>query len=153
MKKFKFSLSSVLSYKEQCLESLQNEHAVILAKVRSVEDHIKEMEQAYRDFDQDYQQRCSMGIAITDARFCESRLRAMENDIRMEYVKLDEVRKQAEQKRMEVVSAKQDAASIEKLKVKKEFAYQKAAAKDAEIFVEEFVSAAQVRNANQNAYQ
>lgn len=151
MKKFKFSLNSVLSYKEQCLESLQNEHAVILARVRSVEDGIKAMEQAYREYDEDYQHRCSMGIAITDARFCESHLRAMENDLRMEYQRLAEVREQAEQKRIEVVAAKQDTASIEKLKAKKEFAYQKAAAKDAEIFVEEFVSAAQVRSASQRA--
>ena len=146
MKKFKFSLDSVLSYKEQCLESLQNEHASILAQQRTVEQRIREKEQAYYHFDDEYQQRCSQGIAITDARFCESQLRAMENDIKVEKKKLEEVQKQAEQKRLEVVSAKQDSASIEKLKVKKEFAYRKAMAKDEEIFVEEFVSAAQVRN-------
>ncbi len=151
MKKFKFSLGPVLSYKEQRLESLQGEHAIILGRVRTVEQHIRQKEQSYRDFQQDYRERCSMGIAITDARMCESQLRAMENDLQIAYQKLEEVRKEAEQKRMEVVAAKQDAASIEKLKEKKRSAYEKAATKDAEIFVEEFVSAAQVRMANQNA--
>ena len=148
MKKFKFSLSSVLSYKEQCLESLQNEHAALLAQARSIENTIEEKRCAYHQFDREYQQRCSMGIAITDARFCESQLRAMENDIQIEIQKLAEMNKRVEQKRLEVVSAKQDATSIEKLKEKKQAAYQKAMAKNEEIFVEEFVSAAQVRNAN-----
>lgn len=148
MKKFKFSLNSVLSYKDQCLESLQNEHAALLAQARSIEQCIQEKKNAYYRFDEQYQERCSKGIAITDVRLCESQLRAMENDIQLEKQKLEGVRKQVEQKRMEVVSAKQDSASIEKLKAKKQAAYQKAMAKDEEIFVEEFVSAAQVRCSN-----
>ncbi len=146
MKKFKFSLNSVLSYKEQRLESLQNEHAELMAQVRMIEQRIQDKTKAYLDFDEEYQKRCSTGMAITDARFCECQLRAMENDIQVEKKNLAQAQDQAEQKRMEVVAAKQETASIEKLKEKKQFAYQKAMAKDEEIFVEEFVSAAQVRS-------
>ena len=37
MKKFKFSLDTVLSYKQQVLEALQGEHALALAAVREQE--------------------------------------------------------------------------------------------------------------------
>ena len=38
MKKFKFSLDSVLSYKQQVLDALQGEHAALLAQVRAQEE-------------------------------------------------------------------------------------------------------------------
>ena len=54
MKKFKFSLNSVLSYKEQVLESLRGEHAVILAQVREQEEVLEGVWQQYRDCDDEY---------------------------------------------------------------------------------------------------
>ena len=38
MKKFKFSLDTVLDYKQQVLDALRGEHAVILAQVRAQEE-------------------------------------------------------------------------------------------------------------------
>ena len=38
MKKFKFALDTVLSYKQQVLDALQGEHAEILARVRNQEE-------------------------------------------------------------------------------------------------------------------
>ena len=38
MKKFQFSLDSVLSFKQQVLDSLKSEHAEILAQVHAQED-------------------------------------------------------------------------------------------------------------------
>ena len=57
MKKFKFSLDSVLSYKEQVLESLQGEHAAIMAEVREQEAVLEAAWQNYRDCDAEYSQR------------------------------------------------------------------------------------------------
>ena len=58
MKKFKFSLDSVLSYKEQVLEALQGEHAVILAEVRAQEEVLEAAWQEYRD--------CDLGVNARD---------------------------------------------------------------------------------------
>ena len=57
MKKFKFSLDSVLSYKQQVLESLQGEHAAILAQVREQEAVLERAWQDYRDCDGEYSQK------------------------------------------------------------------------------------------------
>ena len=48
MKKFFFSLDTVLSYKEQVLDGLKAEHARILMKVRECENVIERMEAEHR---------------------------------------------------------------------------------------------------------
>ena len=81
MKKFQFSLATVLAYKEQRLELLQGEHAVILARVREAERELSNMEDRYRSYNEGYQERASLGMLITEARVFESELRAMEREI------------------------------------------------------------------------
>lgn len=44
MKKFFFSLNTVLNYKEQVLESLRGEHVAALLKVRACEREIEALE-------------------------------------------------------------------------------------------------------------
>ena len=145
MKKFKFSLDSVLSYKEQVLESLQGEHAVILAQVREQEGVLERTWQNYRDCDAEYRQRKAEGITITDAMVYQNGLRVLERDIQRETDKLEELRKKEEAKRQEVVDAKIDTSSIEKLKEKKLDLYNKEVAKSEEVLIDEFVSSARAR--------
>ena len=134
MKKFKFSLDSVLSYKEQVLESLQGEHAAIMAEVREQEEVLESAWRQYRDCD-----------AITDAMVYQNGLRVLERDIQRETDKLEELRKKEEAKRQEVVDAKIDTSSIEKLKEKKLELYNKEVAKSEEVLIDEFVSSARAR--------
>ncbi len=145
MKKFKFSLDSVLSYKEQVLESLQGEHAAIMAEVREQEAVLEAAWQNYRDCDAEYSQRKAEGIAITDAMVYQNGLRVLERDIQRESEKLEELRKKEEAKRQEVVDAKIDTSSIEKLKEKKLDLYNKEVAKSEEVLIDEFVSSARAR--------
>ena len=145
MKKFKFSLDSVLSYKQQVLESLQGEHAVILAQVRDQEGVLERTWQDYRDCDAEYRQRKAEGITITDAMVYQNGLRVLERDIQRESDRLEELKKQEEAKRQEVVDAKIDTSSIEKLKEKKLDLYNKEAAKNEEVLIDEFVSSARAR--------
>ena len=145
MKKFKFSLDSVLSYKQQVLESLQGEHAVILAQVREQEGVLERAWQDYRECDAEYRQRKAEGITITDAMVYQNGLRVLENDIQRETDKLEELRRREEKKRQEVVGAKIDTSSIEKLKEKKLDLYNKEVAKSEEVLIDEFVSSARAR--------
>ena len=145
MKKFKFSLDSVLSYKQQVLESLQGEHAVILAQVREQEGVLERAWQNYRDCDAEYRQRKAEGITITDAMVYQNGLRVLERDIQRETDKLEELRKKEEAKRQEVVDAKIDTSSIEKLKEKKLDLYNREVAKSEEVLIDEFVSSARAR--------
>ena len=49
MKKFQFSLDHVLDYKQQVLEGVQNEHAVLMQRVRGQEELLEELRQRYQD--------------------------------------------------------------------------------------------------------
>ena len=145
MKKFKFSLDSVLSYKQQVLDALKGEHAAILAQVREQEEVLEAVWKAYRDCNEEYRQRKAEGITVTDAMFYQNGLRVLERDIQRETDKLEELRKQEEAKRQEMVDAKIDTSSIEKLKEHKLEDYHKAEQKAEEVLIDEFVSSARVR--------
>ena len=145
MKKFKFSLDSVLSYKQQVLDALKGEHAEILAQVHAQEDVLEAVWQEYRDCNEEYCRRKTEGMTITDALVYQNGLRVLDRNIQRETDKLEELRRKEEKKRQEVVDAKIDTSSIEKLKEHKLEDYNKAVQKDEEKLIDEFVMSAQAR--------
>lgn len=146
MKKFKFSLDTVLSYKEQVLDALKGEHAAILVKVREQEDYLEELWNKYRGYNAEYSQRKLEGMTILDATIYQSGLRHMEDVIQQETERLETLRKEEEAKRQEVVEAKKETASLDKLKDKKLDLYNKSVQKAEENLIDEFVSSARSRS-------
>ena len=144
MKKFKFGLDTVLSYKQQVLDALQGEYAAILAKVRQQEERLEACWRNYRAYNEEYRLRSEEGMPITEALICQSELRAMEREIQQETEKLGALREAAEKKREEVVEARKETSSIEKLREKQLAAYEKAVAKSEEQAIDEFVSTTRV---------
>ena len=142
MKKFNFSLNTVLDYKTQVLDSLQNEHAEILAQVHEQEILLNNLRRRYRESKEDYNQQQRAGLTIAEALIHQNGLHAMELEIDREMRHLEELRQREARKRNEVVEAKKETSSIEKLKEKKLSQYQKAIQKSEEAFIDEFVSAA-----------
>ena len=148
MKKFKFSLDTVLSYKQQVLEALQGEHALALAAVRAQEELLEGIWRRYREYNAEYRRRAEEGLPVTEALMYQNGLRAGEQEIQRETRRLEELQAEEEKKREAVVEAKKETSSIEKLKEKKLDAYHRAEAKSEEAFIEEFVSTARVNAAN-----
>ena len=148
MKKFKFSLDTVLSYKQQVLEALQGEHALALAAVREQEALLENLWKQYRDYNAEYRRRAEEGLPLTEALMYQNGLRAAEQEIQRETRRLEELRAEEEKRREKVIEAKKDTSSIEKLREKKLDAYHKAEAKSEEAFIEEFVSTMRVNAAN-----
>lgn len=147
MKKFRFSLETVLEYKQQVLESLQAEHGAILARIREQEAYIDEIEAAYRHLNGEFNRRKSEGISILDAMKYEQYLRAREREIEEAYAVLHDLQKQEEAKRNQVVEAKKETSSIEKLREKKLEVYNKAVQKSEEALIDEFVTTKRVMEA------
>ena len=140
MKKFRFSLETVLDYKQQILDSLRAEHGAILAQVREQEGVVAGLEEDHRTEDGEFTRRKLEGITILDAMGYEQHLRALERAIQEEQRKLDLLRRQEEKKREQVVEAKKETSTIEKLKEHKLEDYSKAAQKEQEQQIEEFVA-------------
>ena len=151
MKKFRFSLETVLDYKQEVLSALQTEHATILARVHAQEDLLEELENYYSELDAEFTERKLEGITILDAMQYEQYLRATERQIEEAVEILERLRAEAEAKRLEVVEAKKDTSSIEKFREKKLDSYNKAVQKSEELIIEEFVTTARVMAA-QGAY-
>ena len=144
MKKFQFSLDTVLDYKQQVLTSLQSEHGAILLRVRQQEEVLEQTEHAHRELNEEFTRRRAEGISIKDALMLESGLRVLERDIDREAQKLLALQKQEEIKRDEVIEAKKETSSLEMLRDKKLEQYRKEEAKQDELFIEEIVTTARV---------
>ena len=144
MKKFQFSLDTVLDYKQQVLTSLQSEHGAILLRVRQQEEVLEQTEHAHRELNEEFTRRRAEGISIKDALMLESGLRVLERDIDREAQKLLALQKQEEKKRDEVIEAKKETSSLEMIRDKKLEQYRKEEAKQDELFIEEIVTTARV---------
>jgi len=144
MKKFKFSLETVLVYKQQILDVLKGEHAAILAQVREQEEILDAVWTRYRTCNEEYRERKMTGLTITEATLYQNGLRALELEIQRETDKLEAIRRKEEAKRSEVVEAKKDTSSLEKLREKKLNLYNKAVQKSEETVLEEFVTTARM---------
>ena len=140
MKKFRFSLETVLDYKQQILDALRAEHGAILAQVRAQEDVVDGLERDHHEVDTEFSQRKLEGITIVDALSYEQYLRALERQIQTERRKLEVLRRKEEQKRAQVVEARKETATLEKLREHKLDDYRKAEQKEEEQRIEEFVS-------------
>lgn len=140
MKKFRFPLDTVLTYKRNILDTLQIEHGRILAEIRWQTELIERLQREYEEVSAEYRARSAEGLSIRDAQRYQMELRARERDIEKEAEKLMALRKQEEEKRGEIVEVKKDTSAIEKLREKKLSEYNTAVAKTEEVAVEEFVS-------------
>lgn len=144
MKRFQFSLETVLDYKQQVLSALQTEHALLLGQLRAQEEVLRGLEEQYRTTDTQFSQQKMEGIAMGAALGYERYLRVMEHKIQEELRQLERLKRQEEDKRGQVVAARQDTSSLEKLREKKLESYHKAVQKGEEAMIEEMVSAARV---------
>lgn len=144
MKKFRFSMETVLHYREQLLDALQAEHAALLARVREQEAVVEAQQRKFDEVNEEYRQRKAEGMTVADAAGYDIMLRVQEKEIEKAQKKLEEYRRAEEAKRSEVIAAKTDKATIEKLKEKKLEQYHKAVQKSDEQFIDDFVSTARV---------
>ena len=148
MKKFRFSLETVLHYREQMLDAVKAEHANALLKVRTQEDVIENLVNQFDDINNQYRERKMTGRTIADAMGFDIMLRAQERKIEYEKNILVKLKHDEEEKRERVRQAKTDKATIEKIKETKYDQYKKAIQKSEEQFIDEFVSTKRVMAAN-----
>lgn len=148
MKKFRFSLETVLHYREQMLDAVKAEHASALLKVRTQEDVIENLVNQFNDINNEYRNKKMTGMTIADAMSFDIMLRAQERKIDYEKNILVKLKHDEEEKREKVRQAKTDKATIEKIKETKYNQYKKAIQKSEEQFIDEFVSTKRVMAAN-----
>jgi flagellar FliJ protein len=140
MKKFSFPLDTVLNYKDQILDNLKSEHALILAHVTQQEQKILTLSEQRGVACTRFREETHCGMTVSAMREYESYITYMQQRILYEEGTLLKLKKKEEHKRNEVVEARKEKASIEKLKEKKLNLYNKEVLRSEELFIEEFVS-------------
>ncbi|MCI8981552.1 MAG: flagellar export protein FliJ [Hungatella sp.] len=139
MKQFQYRLETVLDYKTQVLDNLKTEHAVILQNVNRKREEIRGLNRELAGFQQEFDRTKEEGATIENYRLFDMCIGRMEQIIDEEKERLKVLRRQEEDKKKQVITAKVDTSKFEKLKDKKLKEYQKAVAKADETFIEEFI--------------
>lgn len=140
MKTFKFQLDTVLDYKHQVLDALMIEHGTILASIREQERLIEAMYTRFSAYNAEYTEKKENGMTIADAMGYQLGLQTLETEIARENARLSKLKKREEAKRGEVVNAKIDTSSLEKLRKIKRGLYDKARLKEEEDMLDELVA-------------
>ncbi len=140
MKKFEYRLDTVLDYKTQVLDNLKTEHAVILQKVNKKQEEIRGLRQELAGYENTFNRAKEEGVSIGDCRLYSMCIGRMEEIIDQEKLRLKVLKKEEDEKKQEVITAKVDTSKFEKLKDKKLKEYEKVVMKADEAFIEEFVS-------------
>lgn len=118
MKKFFFSLNTVLNYKEQVLESLRGEHVAALLKVRACEREIEDLETQHKECMEEFECQKKTGIAISKMKTYEGYLESLGVRILRKQEHLADLKEDEIKKRTRMIEAKKEFTSIQKLKEK-----------------------------------
>lgn len=140
MKKFKFSLETVLNYKEQNENNLRAEHAAALQQVAKQEKIIEEIRQKQKQTADELNEKRSRGFNVLQMQTFEKYLNYLKGEMRKELQVLDILKKKEEERRAALIAARTETKSISKLKEKRLTEYKKAEAKQEELDIEEFIS-------------
>ncbi|WP_251491951.1 flagellar export protein FliJ [Otoolea muris] len=140
MKRFRYSLETVLDYKQQILDNEKAEHAVIIRRVDQKKEEIRRLKDELMGFHHGFDESKSVGAPIESFRLYDMCIGLMEEKINIRKEQLSHLKKEEEKKKQQVIAAKVDASKFEKLKGRRQEEYRKAEAKEEENFIEEFVT-------------
>ena len=84
MKRFKYSLDTVLDYKTQVLDELRSEHAVIARNVMTKQEQIVRLKEKLNGFQEGFDQTKSTGASIENFRLYDMCIGRMEEIISRE---------------------------------------------------------------------
>lgn len=140
MAKFKFSLKSVEKYRNIILDEAKGRYAKAVADSEKQLERIDNLKHELSIQNEELNLRNSQGISILELQGYKTYMKILENNIKDEEYKLKTLRKIEQKRRFEMIAAKTDAMSIEKLKEKRWEEYLKEEEKRQQDATLEFVS-------------
>lgn len=140
MKKFSFSLQKVLEIKEQVLDNLKIELSNLNREHANIEQQILDLKMQFKSINSEFVEKSAISISVGEMTYYKM---FMSNILKQQEKKEEEkniILKKIEAKRQEIINAKMEISSLEKLKENELQKYNHALMKSEEIFIEEFVS-------------
>ena len=130
-----------MDFKLQNLDALLVELNTLQAQVVAQEKVVDEMRETIAAFDAECAQKRMEGMTILEAIENENSRRVLEQRLQREVEKLNHAKLVAEEKREEVVEARKETHSLERLKTIRQGEYDKAAQKAEEKFLDDLTAA------------
>lgn len=140
MKKFVFSLESVLRYKKETLDALKNEMAQLHLKIRELEDGISRTQQEYNGLNRTLVLQMKTGAEPRDIAVYKRYFAELDRRVRKLEAQRTAVQRAAATKQEEIVHMKSDISGLEKLREAQQKEYEARDRKEQEQLIEEFVT-------------
>ena len=140
MRRFHFQLEKVLDYKNQILDNLVGEEAAIMAKIREKEEILAGLDKEYEDCCKILNEKQKNGMDAMSMHIYENYLDTLGFRIRNARQDLELLQRQEEIKRQQLLEAKKESTSLEKLKERRLEEYQIGFQKQMEKQIEEYIS-------------
>ena len=116
MKRFQFQLEPVLNFKQQGLDALMVELSAIQASVAAQENKRSAAYQTLADYDAESVRKKAEGMSVLEALERQSCQQVLARRARNEDDELARLRGEAEKKRAEIVEARKETHSLERLR-------------------------------------
>ena len=142
MKKFVFSLESVLRYKRQLLGVLKNEMARLEADLHEIENRIAKAENEFDVINGRLHSALRGGLTAQDFASYKAYLHYLNKNIEKLNTEKSAVLLKISSKKQEIISMNSDISGLERLRDKHWDEYSKQSRKEQELFIEEFIGRA-----------
>lgn len=140
MKKFKFSLDKLKSYREQILKTEENELGRRRKEVISLQEEKAMLEAKVEQRNEEFRIRAMGAMTPQEIKVSKGYIATLQENIRELGRQILEAQDRVEQQIQVVVEATKEVSSLEKLEEGQLEEYNKMAMKQEELFIEEFVS-------------
>jgi flagellar FliJ protein len=143
VKRFRFTLDKLKSYREQILEREKNTLAVLRLERLRFEDEKKAAEIALAESSEMFKRKAAAGVNVNEFLTHKNHHYALGNEIALKTRSIEDAEKRIERQLQKVVDATADVRTLEKLEEKQLEEYLEKAAKEDELFIAEFVNYSQ----------
>lgn len=148
MKRFRFQLEPVLDYKQQVLDGLMTELGILQERAARQERRKLAADRRLADYDAEFAEKRENGISVVEAMEYQSCQEVLAREARREAEELKRALKKVEEKRLQVVSARQDTLSLEKLREIRQKEYDAALLKEEEKRIDDLTASRRVAAAH-----
>lgn len=145
MKKFQFSLSKVLDYKDQVLEKEKNHLANLHAKKARIDQCINDFQVEFEAVNQRFTKETAQGISVIQIKTFEFQLQSIRLQIKQLKNEQNALAQTIEKQIQVVIEASQEVTGLDKLEEKQRMEYNIEQAKGNEAQIAEFVSSRLIR--------
>lgn len=145
MKKFQFTLSKMLDYKDQILDREKNTLMQIRSQINAIAEKISSYEEEFDKVSLEMQTKSAKGITVLEIKGYDYRLESIRHQLKQLENEKKVLEQAAERQLKVVIAVSQEVSGLDKLQEKQLEEYNYDLAKSEELFISELVASNIIR--------